>query len=137
MEYVRKNSGDNIQDSELVKINQNTIITSLNNKTFINNSLFNDSIKINVINDTSLNPNLNNTLFYNHNDDENKVNSTIRTQCIIFIPLISIVILIPFLIFNNYLILFDNKRKEEDIYNERYISYILLFFIFLCYFLIL
>ena len=45
MEYVRKNSGDNIQDSELVKINQNTIITSLNNKTFINNSLFNDSIK--------------------------------------------------------------------------------------------
>ena len=133
MDYVRKNSGDNIQDSELVKINQNTILYSLNNKTFVNNSVFNDSIKINI--NPSLNPNLNNTLFYNHNDDENKVNSTIRTQSIIFIPLISIVILIPFLIFNNYLILFDNKRKEEDIYNERYISYILLFFIFLCYFL--
>ena len=133
MDYVRKNSGDNIQDSELVKINQNTILYSLNNKTFVNNSVFNDSIKINI--NPSLNPNLNNTLFYNHNDDENKVNSTIRTQSIVFIPLISIVILIPFLIFNNYLILFDNKRKEEDIYNERYISYILLFFIFLCYFL--
>ena len=133
MDYVRKNSGDNIQDSELVKINQNTILYSLNNKTFVNNSVFNDSIKINI--NPSLNPNLNNTLFYNHNDDENKVNSTIRTQSIVFIPLIIIVILIPFLIFNNYLILFDNKRKEEDIYNERYISYILLFFIFLCYFL--
>ena len=133
MDYVRKNSGDNIQDSELVKINQNTILYSLNNKTFVNNSVFNDSIKINI--NPSLNPNLNNTLFYNHNDDENKVNSTIRTQSIVFIPLISIVILTPFLIFNNYLILFDNKRKEEDIYNERYISYILLFFIFLCYFL--
>ena len=135
MEYVRKNSGDNIQDSELVKINQNTIITSLNNKTFINNSLFNDSIKINVINDTSLNPNLNNTLFYNHNDDDNKVNSTIRTQCIIFIPLVSIMILLPFFIFNNYLIFADNKKREEDVYNEKYISYILLILIHFCYFL--
>ena len=42
MDYVRKNSGDNIQDSELVKINQNTILYSLNNKTFVNNSVFND-----------------------------------------------------------------------------------------------
>ena len=135
MEYVRKNSGDNIQDSELVKINQNIIITSLNNKTFINNSLFNDSIKINVINDTSLNPNLNNTLFYNHNDDDNKVNSTIRTQSIIFIPLVSIMILLPFFIFNNYLIFADNKKREEDVYNEKYISYILLILIHFCYFL--
>jgi hypothetical protein len=29
MEYKRKNSADNIQDSELVKINQNTIMLSL------------------------------------------------------------------------------------------------------------
>ena len=32
MDYTRKNSGDNIQDSELVKINQNTTLNSLNNK---------------------------------------------------------------------------------------------------------
>ena len=133
MDYVRKNSDDNIQNSELVKINQNTILYSLNNKTFVNNSLFNDSFKIHV--NSSLNQNLNNTLFYNHNDDDNKINSTIRTQCIIFIPLISIIILIPFFIFNHYLILLDNKRKEEDIYNERCISCLILFFIFLCYFL--
>jgi hypothetical protein len=133
MDYVRKNSDDNIQNSELVKINQNTILYSLNNKTFVNNSLFNDSFKIHV--NSSLNQNLNNTLFYNHNDDDNKINSTIRTQCIIFIPLISIIILILFFIFNHYLILLDNKRKEEDIYNERCISCLILFFIFLCYFL--
>ena len=36
--------------------------------------------------------------FYNHNDDDNKVNSTIRTQSIIFIPLVSIMILLPFFI---------------------------------------
>ena len=133
MDYVRKNSGDNTQDSELVKINQNTIISSLNNKTFVNNSLLKDAIKINV--DTSLNHNLNNTLFYNHNDDENKVNSTIRTQSIIFIPLVSIIILFPFFIFNHYLILADNKKPEEDIYNIKFISYILLLLIHFCYFL--
>ena len=137
MDYTRKNSGDNIQDSELVKINQNTTIHSLNNKTFVNNSLFADSIKINVLNgnDTLMNQKLNNTLFYNHNDDDNKVNSTIRTQCIIFLPLVCIIILLPFFIFNNYLIIVDNKKIEEDIYNEKCISFILLILIFLCYFL--
>ena len=134
MDYVRKNSGDNSNDSELVKINQNTMIYSLNNKTFVNNSLFNDSIKINI-NDSSLSQNLNNTLFYNHNDDDNKINSSIRTQCIIFIPITCILISFPFFIFNNYLILIDNKKREEDIYNEKYFSYILLILIFLCYFL--
>ena len=134
MDYVRKNSGDNTQDSELVKINQNTMIYSLNNKTFVNNSLFTDAIKINI-NDSSLNTNLNNTLFYNHNDDENKVNSSIRTQCIIFIPLVCILILLPFFIFNKYLIFADNKKREEDITNEKFISYILLILINLCYFL--
>ena len=134
MDYVRKNSGDNTQDSELVKINQNTMIYSLNNKTFVNNSLFTDAIKINI-NDSSLNTNLNNTLFYNHNDDENKVNSSIRTQCIIFIPLVCILILLPFFIFNKYLLFADNKRREEDITNEKFISYILLILINLCYFL--
>ena len=137
MDYTRKNSGDNIQDSELVKINQNTTIHSLNNKTFVNNSLFADAIKINVLNrnDTLMNQKLNNTLFYNHNDDDNKVNSTIRTQCIIFLPLVCIIILLPFFIFNNYLIIVDNKKIEEDIYNEKCISFILLILIFLCYFL--
>ena len=137
MDYTRKNSGDNIQDSELVKINQNTTIHSLNNKTFVNNILFADSIKINVLNgnDTLMNQKLNNTLFYNHNDDDNKVNSTIRTQCIIFLPLVCIIILLPFFIFNNYLIIVDNKKIEEDIYNEKCISFILLILIFLCYFL--
>jgi len=134
MDYVRKNSGDNTQDSELVKINQNTMIYSLNNKTFVNNSLFTDAIKLNI-NDSSLNANLNNTLFYNHNDDDNKVNSSIRTQCIIFIPLVCILILLPFFIFNNYLIFADNKKREEDITNEKFISYILLLLINLCYFL--
>ena len=134
MDYVRKNSGDNTQDSELVKINQNTMIYSLNNKTFVNNSLFTDAIKLNI-NDSSLNTNLNNTLFYNHNDDDNKVNSSIRTQCIIFIPLVCILILLPFFIFNNYLIFADNKKREEDITNEKFISYILLLLINLCYFL--
>ena len=123
MDYVRKNSGDNTQDSELVKINQNTMIYSLNNKTFVNNSLFTDAIKLNI-NDSSLNTNLNNTLFYNHNDDDNKVNSSIRTQSIIFIPLVCILILLPFFIFNNYLIFADNKKREEDITNEKFISYI-------------
>ena len=134
MDYVRKNSGDNTQDSELVKINQNTMIYSLNNKTFVNNSLFTDAIKLNI-NDSSLNTNLNNTLFYNHNDDDNKVNSSIRTQSIIFIPLVCILILLPFFIFNNYLIFADNKKREEDITNEKFISYILLLLINLCYFL--
>ena len=134
MDYVRKNSGDNTQDSELVKINQNTMIYSLNNKTFVNNSLFTDAIKLNI-NDSSLNTNLNNTLFYNHNDDDNKVNSSIRTQSIIFIPLVYILILLPFFIFNNYLIFADNKKREEDITNEKFISYILLLLINLCYFL--
>ena len=134
MDYVRKNSGDNTQDSELVKINQNTMIYSLNNKTFVNNSLFTDAIKLNI-NDSSLNTNLNNTLFYNHNDDDNKVNSSIRTHSIIFIPLVCILILLPFFIFNNYLIFADNKKREEDITNEKFISYILLLLINLCYFL--
>ena len=134
MDYVRKNSGDNTQDSELVKINQNTMIYSLNNKTFVNNSLFTDAIKLNI-NDSSLNTNLNNTLFYNHNDDDNKVNSSIRTQSIIFIPLVCILILLPFFIFNNYLIFADNKKREEDITNEKFFSYILLLLINLCYFL--
>ena len=136
MDYTRKNSGDNIQDSELVKINQNTTIHSLNNKTFVNNSLFADAIKINVLNgNDTIDQKLNNTLFYNHNDDDNKVNSTIRTQCIIFLPLVCIIILLPFFIFNNYLIIVDNKKIEEDIYNEKCISFILLILIFLCYFL--
>ena len=134
MDYVRKNSGDNTQDSELVKINQNTMIYSLNNKTFVNYSLFTDAIKLNI-NDSSLNTNLNNTLFYNHNDDDNKVNSSIRTQSIIFIPLVCILILLPFFIFNNYLIFADNKKREEDITNEKFISYIFLLLINLCYFL--
>ena len=137
MDYVRKNSGDNIQDSELVKINQNTTLNSLNNKTFVNNSLYVDSIKINVLNsnDALMNQKLNNTLFYNHNDDDNKVNSTIRTQCIIFLPLVCIIILLPFFIYNNYLITADNKQIEENIYNQKCISFIILILIFLCYFL--
>ena len=137
MDYTRKNSGDNIQDSELVKINQNTTLNSLNNKTFVTNSLFADSIKINVLNsnDALMNQKLNNTLFYNHNDDDNKVNSTIRTQCIIFLPLVCIIILLPFFIYNNYLITADNKQIEENIYNQKCISFIILILIFLCYFL--
>ena len=137
MDYHRKNSGDNSQDSELVKINQNTKLYSLNNKTFVTNSLFADAVKLNVLNGNtpSLNQNFNNTLFYNHNDDENKVNSTIRTQCIIFIPLVLIIILLPCFIFNKYLILSDNKKREEDIYNEKCFSYVLLNLIIFCYFL--
>jgi hypothetical protein len=42
---------------------------------------------------------------------------------------------LPFFIFNNYLIFADNKKREEDITNEKFISYILLLLIHLCYFL--
>jgi hypothetical protein len=134
MEYKRKNSADNIQDSELVKINQNTIMLSLNNKYFVNNALLSESLKINSFNGND-NNNLNNTLFYNHNDDNNKVNSVIRTQCFIFIPLITIIIFLPFFIYNNYLIFAGKKKTEEEIYNEKYVSYIILILILICYFL--
>ena len=134
MEYKRKNSADNIQDSELVKINQNTIMLSLNNKNFVNNALLSESLKINSFNGND-NNNLNNTLFYNHNDDNNKVNSVIRTQCFIFIPLITIIIFLPFFIYNNYLIFAGKKKTEEEIYNEKYVSYIILILILICYFL--
>lgn len=98
MDYIRKtDSNDNNNDSELTKINKKPIIHSLNNKMFINNSLGTDAIKINVLNgnDITINTNFDNTLFYNHNND-NKVNSTIKAQCIIFIPLVTIKILLPF-----------------------------------------
>ena len=100
----------------------------------MNNALLSESLKINSFNGND-NNNLNNTLFYNHNDDNNKVNSVIRTQCFIFIPLITIIIFLPFFIYNNYLIFAGKKKTEEEIYNEKYVSYIILILILICYFL--
>ena len=141
MDYIKKtDSNDNNQDSELTKINTNTNIRSLNNNIFINNSLLSDGVRINVLNgnDISLKTNLNNTLFYNHSNDNNKVNSTIRTQCFIFIPLVSIKILITFILYQTYLIYVNydkNIYENTDIKYDKYFSYTLLIIIYLCYFL--
>ena len=139
MDYVRKiDSNENNQDSELSKINQKATIHSLNNKIFVNNSLLSEPVKINVLNgnDISINKNFDNTLFYNHNDDNKKMNSSIKTQCLIFIPLVSIKILIPFLFYNSYLIysIHSDNQEQENI-NDKYYSYTLLLLIFLCYIL--
>ena len=140
MNYVRKNDSVDInnQDSELMKINQKSVIRSLNNKIFVNNSLLSDSIKINVLNGNNLDINMNfdNTLFYNHSEEQNKINSSIRTQCLIFIPLISIKILIPFFFYYSYLIYAEHiESDEQGIKNDKYFLYTLLFLIYLCYFL--
>ena len=139
MDYVRKiDSNENNQDSELSKINQKATIHSLNNKIFVNNSLLSEPVKINVLNgnDISINKNFDNTLFYNHNDDNKKMNSSIKTQCLIFIPLVSIKILIPFLFYNSYLIYSINSdNQEQENINDKYYSYTLLLLIFLCYIL--
>ena len=140
MNYVRKNDSVDInnQDSELMKINQKSVIRSLNNKIFVNNSLLSDSIKINVLNGNNLDINMNfdNTLFYNHSEEQNKINSSIRTQCLIFIPLISIKILIPFFFYYSYLIYSEHLESDEQgIKNDKYFLYTLLFLIYLCYFL--
>ena len=141
MDYIKKtDSNDNNQDSELSKINTNTTIRPLNNNIFINNSLLSDGVKINVLNgnDISIKTNLNNTLFYNHSNDNNKVNSTIRTQCFIFIPLVSIKILITFILYQKYLIYVNydkNIYENTDIKHEKYFSYTLIIIIYLCYFL--
>ena len=138
MNYTRKISNDNIQDSELSKINQNNINKSLNNQIFINNSLLSEPVKINVLNgnDININTNFDNTLFYNHNDDNNKVNSSIRNQCIFFIPLVSLKIFIPFFFYNSYLIYANHTENEEqEIKCDKYFSYTLLLLIYLCYFL--
>ena len=141
MDYIKKNdSNDNNQDSELSKINTNTTIRPLNNNIFINNSLLSDGVKINVLNgnDISIKTNLNNTLFYNHSNDNNKVNSTIRTQCFIFIPLVSIKILITFILYQTYLIYVNydkNIYENTDIKYDKYFSYTLIIIIYLCYFL--
>ena len=123
MDYIKKtDSNDNNQDSELSKINTNTTIRPLNNNIFINNSLLSDGVKINVLNgnDISIKTNLNNTLFYNHSNDNNKVNSTIRTQCFIFIPLVSIKILITFILYQKYLIYVNyDKNIYEKETNQR------------------
>ena len=138
MDYIRKtDSNDNNNDSELTKINKKPIIHSLNNKMFINNSLGTDAIKINVLNgnDITINTNFDNTLFYNHNND-NKVNSTIKAQCIIFIPLVTIKILLPFFFYHNYLIYAcHNENEEQEIKNDKYFSYTILILIYLCYYL--
>ena len=140
MDYTRKvDSNEKNQDSELSKINQKTMIHSLNNKIFVNNSLLSEAVKINVLNgnDVEINTNFNNTLFYNHNDDNNKVNSTIRTQRFIFIPLVTIKILIPFLFYNMYLS-HPNEieiEMQENENNYNYCSYSLLLLIYICYFL--
>ena len=139
MDYVRKiDSNENNQDSELSKINQKATIHSLNNKIFVNNSLLSEPVKINVLNGNgiSINKNFDNTLFYNHNDDNKKMNSSIKTQCLIFIPLVSIKILIPFLFYNSYLIYSINSdNQEQENINDKYYSYTLLLLIFLCYIL--
>ena len=139
MDYIRKSdSNDNIQDSELSQINQKTSLKSLNNQIFINNSLLSEPVKINVLNGNNININTNfdNTLFYNHNDDNNKVNSSIRNQCIFFIPLVSIKIFIPFFFYNSYLIYANHiEHEEQEIKNDKYFSYTLLILIYLCYFL--
>ena len=139
MDYSRKtDSNDNNQDSELSKINQKTTITSFHNKIFVNNSLLSEPVKINILNgnDISINNNFENTLFYNHADDNKKVNSSIITQCLIFIPLVSIKILIPFLFHNFYLISTNNSENiEQEVNHDKYFSYTLLFLIYLCYIL--
>ena len=139
MDYTRKtDSNDNNQDSELSKINQKTTITSFHNKIFVNNSLLSEPVKINILNgnDISINNNFENTLFYNHADDNKKVNSSIITQCLIFIPLVSIKILIPFLFHNFYLISTNNSENiEQEVNHDKYFSYTLLFLIYLCYIL--
>ena len=139
MDYTRKtDSNDNNQDSELSKINQKATITSFHNKIFVNNSLLSEPVKINILNgnDISINKNFENTLFYNHVDDKKKVNSSIITQCLIFIPLVSIKILIPFLFHNFYLISTNNSENiEQEVNHDKYFSYTLLFLIYLCYIL--
>ena len=139
MDYTRKtDSNDNNQDSELSKINQKATITSFHNKIFVNNSLLSEPVKINILNgnDISINNNFENTLFYNHADDNKKVNSSIITQCLIFIPLVSIKILIPFLFHNFYLISTNNSENiEQEVNHDKYFSYTLLFLIYLCYIL--
>ena len=139
MDYTRKtDSTDTNQDSELIKINQQSIKRSLNNKIFVKNSLLSEPVKINVINDNDviLNLHFDNTLFYNHSDDHNKINSSIRTQCLIFIPLVSIKIFIPFFYYNSYLIYAEHAEgDEQEIKHEKYFSYTLLLLIYLCYFL--
>ena len=139
MDYTQKtDSNDNNQDSELSKINQKATITSFHNKIFVNNSLLSEPVKINILNgnDISINNNFENTLFYNHVDDKKKVNSSIITQCLIFIPLVSIKILIPFLFHNFYLISTNNSENiEQEVNHDKYFSYTLLFLIYLCYIL--
>ena len=140
MDYVRKtDSNDNNQDSELSKINQKSTIHSLNNKIFVNNSLLSEPVKINVLNgnDITINKNFDNTLFYNHTDDDNKkINSSIKTQCLIFIPLVSLKILIPFLFYNSYLIYSIHPDNQSlEINSNKYYSYTLLSLILLCYIL--
>ena len=140
MDYTIKtddNSKDNNCESDFLKTNNKIIIRSLKNKIFINNSLGTDSIKINVLNgnDITLNKNFDNTLFYNHNDD-NKINSTIKTQCFFFIPLVSIKILIPFYFYHNYLIYScHTENEEQEIKSDKYFSYTIFILIYLCYFL--
>ena len=139
MDYsIKIDSNDNHQDSELSKINQNTTIRSLNNKIFVNNSLLSEPVKINVLNgnEIAINTNFENTLFYNHNDEKNKINSSIKTQYLIFIPLIIIKILIPFFFYNNYLIQANHTENiEQEIKKDKCFSYTLLALIYLCYIL--
>ena len=142
MEYTRKidSNESNNQDSELSKINPNKKINTLNNNLLVNNSLLSDSVKINVLNgnEIAVNTNFNNTLFYNHTDDNNKVNSTIRTQCLVFIPMVSIKILISFYFYHSYLIYVNYDKiqiENKEINNEKYFSYALLILIYLCYYL--
>ena len=142
MDYIRKIDSNDInnQDSELSKINQKSTINTLDSNILVNNSILSKSIKINVLNknDIAIKINFNNTLFYNHNNDNNKINTTIRTQCLVFIPLVSIKILIPFCLYHSYLIYvnYDKQQFENnDINNEKYSSYFLLILIYLCYFL--
>ena len=139
MDYIRKtDSNDNNQDSELSKINQKSTILPLNNKIFVNNSLLSGPVKINVLNgnDISINNNFENTLFYNHADDNKKANSSIITQCLIFIPLVSIKIFIPFFFHDAYLVYANNAENiEQEIRQDKFFSYTLLLLIYLCYIL--
>ena len=139
MDYsIKIDSNDNHQDSELSKINQNSTIRSLNNKIFVNNSLLSEPVKINVLNgnEIAINTNFENTLFYNHNDEKNKINSSIKTQYLIFIPLVTIKILTPFFFYNNYLIQANyTENIEQEIKKDKYFSYTLLVLIYLCYIL--
>jgi hypothetical protein len=140
MDYTIKTDDDKDKnnESDLLKNNNKTIIHSLNNKIFVNNSLGKDAIKINVLNgndNITLNTNFDSTLFYNHNND-NKINTTIKTQCIFFIPLVSIKILIPFYFYNKYLIYSSHSENEEqEIKSDKYFSFTLFILIYLCYFL--